>query len=167
MKVLKNKDLDGYHNSETNRIELDFDVEIDYIDTKYDIKAEGGIRSNGDIRSNGYIYSNGDIRSNGDIYSNGDIRSNGFIDSNGSIRSNGFIVVFGKKTDNYLQLNISNYYTCYMSDYTIKIGCEMHSRKEWEGFADEDILKMDGKKALKFWNKYKNIILAKPKDLNR
>lgn len=42
----------------------------------------------------------------------------------------------------------------------IQIGCEKHTPEEWSNFSDEEILKMDGKRALDFWNKYKNIILS-------
>ncbi len=40
----------------------------------------------------------------------------------------------------------------------IQIGCENHTIKEWFEFSDKEILAMDGKRALKFWCKWKPII---------
>ena len=41
----------------------------------------------------------------------------------------------------------------------IKIGCELHKTKEWESFTNKQIIKMDGKEALLFWERYKTILL--------
>jgi uncharacterized protein YjbI with pentapeptide repeats len=41
----------------------------------------------------------------------------------------------------------------------IKIGCQQHKLELWENFADEEIIKMDGKKAIKFWREWKNILI--------
>ena len=51
-------------------------------------------------------------------------------------------------------------YKIWIMDTHIKIGCEIHEKKEWSEFSDRDILKMDGNKALKFWNENKKWILA-------
>ena len=37
----------------------------------------------------------------------------------------------------------------------MQIGCRRYSYEEWWNFTDEEILNMDGKKALNFWRKYK------------
>jgi len=42
----------------------------------------------------------------------------------------------------------------------IKIGCELHTIEEWEGFSDKRILEMEGKKALEWWKSYKEPILT-------
>ncbi len=45
-----------------------------------------------------------------------------------------------------------------MQDH-IQIGCEIHSKKDWERFSDKRISLMDSK-ALEFWRKYKKGILS-------
>jgi len=40
----------------------------------------------------------------------------------------------------------------------LQIGCENHAIDEWWEFDDERILEMDGRKALKFWRKNKELI---------
>ena len=41
----------------------------------------------------------------------------------------------------------------------IKIGCEFHKATEWKEFKDKRIIEMDGKEALKWWKKHKDLIL--------
>jgi hypothetical protein len=48
----------------------------------------------------------------------------------------------------------------------IKIGCELHSTTEWENFTNKEILKMDGKQGLKFWNEWKKPIIEMSKLYN-
>lgn len=45
----------------------------------------------------------------------------------------------------------------YTSKY-LQIGCERHDISEWLEFSDERILGMNGKRALRFWRKYKDFI---------
>ena len=61
--------------------------------------------------------------------------------------------------------NMGNHHSMQLESYAIfytnsllVIGCEHHSIKEWEKFTDKEILEMDGKKALKFWRKWKEFI---------
>ncbi len=49
-------------------------------------------------------------------------------------------------------------YPVVYTDKVIQIGCENHAIKEWFEFTDKEILAMDGKKALKFWRKWKPIL---------
>jgi hypothetical protein len=41
----------------------------------------------------------------------------------------------------------------------IKIGCQQHKMESWENFTDEEIIKMDSKKAIKFWKEWKSILI--------
>jgi len=49
------------------------------------------------------------------------------------------------------------YPVTYTAGY-LQIGCERHIITDWWGFDDKRILQMDGKTALKFWRKNKEII---------
>ena len=40
----------------------------------------------------------------------------------------------------------------------LQIGCERHLISEWKDFEDKTILGMDGKRGLKLWKKYKDLI---------
>ena len=49
------------------------------------------------------------------------------------------------------------YSIVYTADY-LQIGCERHKITDWWDFDDERIINMDGEKALKFWEEWKNVI---------
>jgi hypothetical protein len=42
----------------------------------------------------------------------------------------------------------------------IQIGCECHAVNEWLAFDDAQIVKMDGKDALRFWRDFKPTVMA-------
>ena len=46
-------------------------------------------------------------------------------------------------------------YDITVTDKHIQIGCQQHLKSEWLHFTDEEIIKMDGKKALNFWRLFK------------
>lgn len=52
---------------------------------------------------------------------------------------------------------LEEYPITYTTD-VMQIGYKRYKINEWWDFTDEQILKMDGKRALKFWRKYKDFI---------
>ena len=46
-------------------------------------------------------------------------------------------------------------YSIYWTKETLQIGCKKHTFDEWRNFTNEEILDMDGEKALNFWRKWK------------
>ena len=50
------------------------------------------------------------------------------------------------------------FYTITYTDSIIQIGCKNHTIEDWFNFNDKQILKMNGKKALIFWRKWKPIL---------
>jgi hypothetical protein len=45
-------------------------------------------------------------------------------------------------------------------DSQMQIGCQFHSLAEWENFTNAEIAAMDGKKALRFWEKHRDFLLS-------
>ena len=99
----------------------------------------------------------GNLISKGDIVIKCDLYITGFIHSGGNIRYKS-ISIFGKPTTVFIQMKL--FYTVIITDSEMEIGCELHTINEWRGFTDNDILKMDGKNALRFWNEHKKRIFA-------
>jgi len=48
---------------------------------------------------------------------------------------------------------------CHIRSDSIRIGCENHTVEEWRSFSDEDILAMDGEKALIWWRQNRERVL--------
>ena len=55
-------------------------------------------------------------------------------------------------------LQIEKYCITYTSEI-LQIGCQRHTIEEWKNFNNKSILEMDGKRALEWWNKWKQIIM--------
>jgi len=51
-------------------------------------------------------------------------------------------------------------YSLFFFDTHIKIGCKLYLVAEWEGFTDEEIVQMDGSRALKWWREWKDVVLS-------
>lgn len=49
-------------------------------------------------------------------------------------------------------------YRIIYTDDTLQIGCKSYSIDDWLSFTDREILEMDGKKALEFWRRNRNLI---------
>jgi hypothetical protein len=56
-------------------------------------------------------------------------------------------------------IQIESYAITYTSEI-LQIGCQRHDIADWWSFSDKEIIKMDGKRALKLWRKFKDHIKA-------
>lgn len=69
--------------------------------------------------------------------------------------------VFGEAQVSKAPIVISGLqYPTTISDNVLTIGYQQHSLKKWHNFTDDEILKMDGKRALAFWRAHKSGLLA-------
>ena len=55
-------------------------------------------------------------------------------------------------------LQTETYHIAYTSE-VIQIGCQRYTIEQWNSFNNNEILKMDGHKALEWWNKWKPILM--------
>ena len=160
---LKNKSF--RHELETNLI---FEGNIK-IDLPYELFISGSINAGGSIKVRDSINTGGSIKARGFIKALGSIKARGFIESRGFIKALGFIkagdYIESTKIKSSTFLNITGFvYFCQIWGGYIKLGCETHTKEEWVNFTDNEILKMDGENALKFWKTYKDFILSAPNE---
>lgn len=107
---------------------------------KKDVKAGdlgGFVEKEENLSEDAWVY--GDARVYGDAQVCGDVITTPYDIYN--ITSNG-------------QYNIT------ITPNYIKIGCQCHKKAEWWAFNDKDIIKMDGRRALAWWKKWKPILQA-------
>ena len=52
-------------------------------------------------------------------------------------------------------------------DDHMQIGCELHKLTDWEEYDDKRIAEMDGRAALRFWRKHKDVLLGLAKSAGR
>ena len=79
------------------------------------------------------------------------------LEVGGSLEVGGAKNILGLDTDIYIWISCLHWPVYIMSRH-IKIGCEMHTREEWEKFSDKKISLMDSN-ALDFWKQNKDWIL--------
>ena len=73
--------------------------------------------------------------------------------------TNAEIFATGVKTKTIKQISGLHYHV-FILDNHIKIGCELYTVDEWRNFNDYEILKMDGKEALRFCRENKKIVMS-------
>ena len=59
-----------------------------------------------------------------------------------------------------LQITIPKQWPIFILDDHMQIGCELHTLADWRQFDNARIVAMDGRSALAFWRKYKDVLLA-------
>jgi hypothetical protein len=59
-----------------------------------------------------------------------------------------------------IQIFIPGYWSIWVLDRHMQIGCEIHTFDEWAAFDDRRIMEMDKSRALKFWRSYKPVLMA-------
>ena len=128
------------------------------------------IYDNAKVQDNTIIYDNVVICGNAKVYGNAKIYGNAWVYGNASVYGNSKILnsarVCGNATvcNDVLQhkkdcKNITGErYNITITPKYIKIGCQHHTKEEWWNFTDREILEMDGKEGLKWWNKWKPLL---------
>ena len=69
----------------------------------------------------------------------------------------------GTNTILIVESDATSNYDIFMTPAHVKIGCQWHTINDWFDFDDKTILKMDGKKAKKFWDLWKPILMQMAK----
>ena len=112
----------------------------------------GKARVSGDARVSGYARVSGDAEVSGNAWVSGDaeVFGNAMVFGNAEVSGNA----------EKMPITITGLsYLVTITDSHIKIGCEFHSTKEWEGFSDSLIKSMDGERAIEFWSQQKQTII--------
>ena len=115
------------------------------------IEKEGNLDQQGNcwVYDNARIIGNAFVGDKARVYGNARIIGDAFVGDNarvsGNVKVSKEVIVLG---------NAFHYYITITDNY-IQIDCKQYLKSEWLQFTDEEILKMDGKKALKFWRLFK------------
>ena len=140
-------------------------VEVDGALTVYgSINIEGYLKVSGWFEVKGSIKVEEFIKVDKGIEVGGSLEVEEWLSVNQCLKVGGSLAVFGKKTSKYLKFETS-LYDVIITNTHIKIGCKEYPIEKWEKFSDKQILKLDGKKALVWWNQWKEFILLTHKNL--
>ena len=93
----------------------------------------------------GYAEISGKAKVYGDAWIYDNAKVSGYAEVSGYAQATKEVITFENTFD----------YDITVTDKHIQIGCQQHLKSEWLHFTDEEIIKMDGKKALNFWRLFK------------
>ena len=96
-----------------------------------------------------WVYGDAEVYGDAKVYGNAEVYGNAKVYGNAEVYGDAKATTVVKTFENAF------YYDITVTDKHIKIGCQQHLKSEWLNFTDEEIIGMDGKKALKFWRTFK------------
>ena len=138
-----------------------------------DQQGDCWVYGNARVYGNAKVYGNAFVCDNARVYGNARIIGNAFVYDNAKVYGNAVVYdnakVYGnaevyrtayvsgdaETTKEVITFGIIFNYNITITDNHIKIGCKQYLKSEWLQFTNEEILKMDGKRALKFWRLFK------------
>ena len=123
---------------------------IDFGDVKKGDKG-GFIEKEENLSHDGeaWVYGDAEVCGDAKVYGNAEVCGNAEVWGNAEVYGDAKATTVVKTFENAF------YYDITVTDKHIKIGCQQHLKSEWVDFTDEEIIGMDGKKALKFWRIFK------------
>ena len=114
------------------------------------------ISDNAWVFDNAWILDNARVSDDAWVFDNARVYGNARVSDNAQVYGNAMVCGDTSKSP----INITGLeYSITITDRHIKIGCEFHSIEQWEKFTESEIKSMDGHKANKFWNNYRESIL--------
>ena len=121
------------------------------------IQSEDNLSHEGDC----WVYNDAVISGNARVYGRARVFGNAWVCGRARVFGNAVISGNAELTGNTWAtkevITFGNAF-CYkitVSNNHIKIGCKQFLKSEWKNFTDDEITKMDGEKALKFWRLFK------------
>ena len=149
-------------NEKTENVNRNIDGTLEYngnLKCLEDLVFEEKIIIKGDLNCEGDLNCKGNLDCKCYLDCKGNLDCKGYLYCKGNLDCKGKIKIKNIETKKFLNIVINKYYKIQILDTHIKIGCQFHSVEEWENFTDDKIIKMDGKKAIKFWKEWKDILI--------
>jgi len=113
---------------------------------------------------NSWVDNNSQVCNNSQVYNNSTVYNsqvnNSRVCNNSTVYNsqvNNSRVYNGEATINTVSIETELYHVT-ISDRHIRIGCQNHTIENWLEFSERNILEMDGKKALVWWQRWKPIL---------
>ena len=137
-----------------------------YVEKEENLSGNAWVSDLARVYGNAWVCDNALVCDNAQVYGNarvsGDASVSGDADVSGDALVSGNAEVCGDKIENENDLiNITSNADSYNITITpkhIKIGCQYHSKTAWFNFTDDEIIKMDGEKAVNWWKTWKPIL---------
>jgi carbonic anhydrase/acetyltransferase-like protein (isoleucine patch superfamily) len=123
------------------------------------VHLNASVYGNARIYGNASIYGNSKVSGNACVYDRVRIYDNALVSGDAKVHSSAKIVGEAVITSNVLSIDFDTY-DITVTDNHIKIGCQQHTKLAWWSFTDEEIDTMDVGKSLKWWKKWKPVLMV-------
>ena len=131
-----------------------------YIEKEDNLSGIAWVSGNAKVYGNAMVSEYAFVSGEAKVY--GDAKVSGDAEVYGNAKVSGDDEVYGDKIEKENDLiNITSNVDSYNITITpkhIKIGCQYHSKTAWFNFTDDEIMKMDGEKAVNWWKTWKPIL---------
>ena len=165
---VKKGDLGGYVESEEN---LSGDA---WVSGNAQVYGDARVYGDAWVSGNAWVYGNAQVSGNArvygiaQVYGDAQVYGNAWVYGIARVSGNAWVSgnaqVYGDQIEKENDLiNITSNIGSYNITITpkhIKIGCQYHSKTAWFNFTDDEIVKMDGEKAVNWWKTWKPILQA-------
>ena len=124
------------------------------------------VYGNAKVRGNAQVHGNTWVCGNAWVYGNAQVRGDASVDGDAQVRGDAQVYGNAEVSGDTIEkendlINITSNACSYNITITpnhIKIGCQYHSKTEWFNFTENEIVKMDGEKAVEWWRTWKPIL---------
>lgn len=143
-----------------------------YVEKEVNLRGNAWVSGNAHVYGNARVSGNAHVSGNALVHGNAHVYGNAWVCDNvcvrgdaqvyGDARVYGYAIVCGDKIKNTSDCRniVNERYNITILPEFLKIGCKFYTKKEWWGFTDKEIIGMDGKDGLKWWKKWKPILMA-------
>ena len=139
------------------RIEATKDIE------RFGVKAGdlgGYIEKEDNLSGDAWVSCDAKVYGDSEVYGNAKVSGDARVSGDANVSGNAEVYGDTIEKENDL-INITSNAASYNITITpkhIKIGCQYHSKTAWFNFTENEIVKMDGEKAVEWWKTWKPIL---------
>ena len=124
------------------------------------------VHGNAQVRGNTWVCGNALVYGNARVHGNAQVRGDASVNGDAQVCGDAQVYANAQVRGDEIEkendlINItsnSGSYNITITPKHIKIGCQYHSKTEWFNFTDNEIMKMDGEKAVEWWRTWKPIL---------
>ena len=126
------------------------------------VSGDAEVYGNAKVYGKAWVSSEANVSGNAMVFGNAFVSGDAWVSGDAQVSGNAEVYGDTIEKENDL-INITpntGSYNITITPNHIKIGCQYHSKTAWFNFTDNEIMKMDGEKAVELWKTWKPILIS-------
>ena len=132
------------------------------------VSGDAWVYDNAQVYGDARVYGNAQVSGDAQVYGNAQVYGDALVSGDAQVYGDALVSgdawVYGDQIEKGNDLiNITsnvNSYNITITPNHIRIGCQYHSKTAWFRYTENEIRKMDGERAVKWWKTWKPILKA-------